>query len=133
MSRNFVLLECGHWFRESVPDTFDPERNPVRVCAEYAAGPRPDPHPDRYKRSAQGLALVPVVVYLPDSDLVKVRSLAGGKVAIWQNTCATLTLPTAVWTTVPAPGEGLMWEVRATTIAEARAAVRDEDDAGSTP
>lgn len=64
-----VLLECGHWFRESGPD--DIAASSPRVCTVGADG-NTDSHrrhplfggEDRYPRSDQGLALVPVTRYV---------------------------------------------------------------------
>ena len=54
-----VLLECGHWFRESGPEGVA-ESSP-RVCSHFdpIAG-RYTVHSDRYARTDQGLYLVRV-------------------------------------------------------------------------
>lgn len=75
MSRHIILFACGHWTYESTPDGFDittPSAQ-TRVCTVGADG-NPDCHrkPEafggghRYPLSGQGLALVPVLHYLPD-------------------------------------------------------------------
>lgn len=61
-TRHLVRLECGHDFVETVPDGVDPYATPVRECTAYATG-YVDLHPDLYRRSPQGLALVPVTDY----------------------------------------------------------------------
>lgn len=64
-----VLLECGHWFRESGPD--GTAASSPRVCSAGADG-NPDSHrrhplfggEDRYPLTGQGLPLVPVTHYI---------------------------------------------------------------------